>query len=243
MSKRTLLFSSSLIVGLGAALLLALFHPGIGGAGDTGSIPEVAAGVEMIPAQGVVSSVFDEGSSAPKLSTSSEVQHSASLEKAASDLSAPQAGVPNTWLPGNADLSRAHALMTGLGTAHRMIYAYPTDKGKLCAGLTGVSSGCLPGFFKNAPIDWTFIPPNGNEPALVWGIAPDSIEQVGVIVDGVTHIATLENNAYFFQAPTTNTVAFDALIINLADGSTRTVPLPSEDAITGGAGDIKKPNH
>jgi hypothetical protein len=212
-----------LLVGLSAACGVLLLRPSGGGAGDFSSVPEVAPGVEMIPVQADVSSVFGV-SAAPLMKSSSDVGGS-TLNDAATRLATPNADVPADWLPGNADLTRARLLMSGLGVASRSIYAYPTDKGKLCAGLSGSTAGCLIGFPTKAPIDWTFIPPTDGEPAIVWGIAPDFVAHVTVIVKGEQHSATLRNNAYFFQASSADITAFDGLQLSLTDGTTRNIPL------------------
>src|SRR5256885_17236493 len=58
----------------------------------------------------------------------------------------PPASQPAEWTPGQALMHQARVLMTDAGTAKRTIYAYPTTQGRVCAVLTGYSSGCLDGF-------------------------------------------------------------------------------------------------
>lgn len=237
--KRLLLLAVSLSIGTAAAAAIAVTRPGSGDAGDLSALPEVAPGVELIPVGANVSAVFDPAIGAPRLDPSATWGDSSSVEDNARAFNTPEPGVPSSWLPGDVDVAQGRLLLTGLGPSSRAIYAYPTAKGRLCAGLGGFSGGCLQGFFKDAPADWTVGDPDGRpggEPVLVWGIIPDSVKDVRVVVNGHEQSAVVANNAYFFQAAdnSLSPSAIEALTLVFVDGATQEITLE-----TGGDGGIE----
>lgn len=149
----------------------------------------------------------------------------AAVGKAAEHLmGAPPAGSPPDFDPGRADLAKARVLMASVGDAKRAIYAFPTLRGRVCSELTGFSAGCIDGFRARSPVGVTIGDPAADEPGIVWGLAPDSVVGVDVVVDGTPQRALLSNNAYFYQGSASAT-HFESLIVKLADGSTRNVAL------------------
>jgi hypothetical protein len=212
-SIRLLVAAACLGIGGGAFILFGPSHgggrvPGApaeaqGGAFHPSPVPPVA-----LPAQANVEAL----KTAPSLTPSQLKQ----LLAQAPDLK-PPASQPPEWTPGQALMHQARVLMTNAGTAKRTIYAYPTSRGRVCAVLTGYSSGCLDGFRDRfADIDFTF----GR--GIVWGLAPNSVIGVDVYVGGAKQPARLENNVYFFEGGTPQ-----QLVVHFRDGSTKSVAIPT----------------
>lgn len=135
-------------------------------------------------------------------------------------------------LPDNADPARAKLLGSGLGRGGHSIYAVPTGGGAVCVGLSGVSSGCVPSFPPDLPVDWSVgkpdtLPLGQGEPVALWGIAPDDVVQVQVRVAGELHDAGVERNAFFFEAADNATAAeaFTTLVVTYRGGDTKIVPV------------------
>jgi len=132
------------------------------------------------------------------------------------DLTLPS-NAPPEWATGNLVPSQARALMTDVGSMHGTIYAIPTSKGRVCSGLSGYSSGCTDGF-RDILGDITTTFGSG----VVWGLAPNQVVAIDVVVDGVSHSARLENNAYFFEGGNPQ-----QLIVYFKDGTRKTVSYPT----------------
>lgn len=131
--------------------------------------------------------------------------------------------VPSDWLPGAAQGNRARAL---LNTRGRVVFAFPTSKGRVCSGLSGFGAGCLAGFTADHPVSLTYGDPAAGEPGIIWGMAPDSVKRVQVIVGGVPEDATMGENAYFYQG-TASSREFAGLVVTFKDGSSQTISLPA----------------
>jgi len=98
--------------------------------------------------------------------------------------------------------------------------------GRICAGLTGFSSGCLDGLPPSLPVDVTYGGGSATEGPIVWGLAQDDVRAVEVVVSGVTKTATLGENVYVFQAPVgTDAAALSAVEVHLANGTVVTEPI------------------
>ena len=106
------------------------------------------------------------------------------------------------------------------GASERKAFVVHTTDGRICAGLTHFTSGCLQGLPREMPVDVTYGGETATEGPIVWGIARDDVRAVEVIVNGQTYSATLGRNAYFFQAPA-GTTANDLQFVRarLAGGS------------------------
>jgi hypothetical protein len=210
---RGLAVAISLTVGLAGAAF-------ISGVGQSGT--PAPTRVEPVQRSALSAmSQFQRGS--PSLAPSARA-HVAAV--AAGDTSNPGT-VPEDFLPGRADLDKARMLMTGLGREQRSIFAFPTAKGRVCSELTNFSSGCLDGFRSRSPVAVTYGDPSATEPGIVWGLAPDDVNAVSVIVNGSAHPAQLGKNAYFYQG-SSSASAFEALVITFKNGQTKTVPIHYE---------------
>jgi hypothetical protein len=65
----------------------------------------------------------------------------------------------------------------------------------------------------------------------VFGLAPDDVTGVEVIVDGVAHAAIFGNNAYFYESPGNCAESVEGLIVHYADGSAARVGAPSANPL------------
>jgi hypothetical protein len=135
-------------------------------------------------------------------------------------------------VPDSAEAAQGRLLAESLGRGSHSLYAIPTSTGAVCVALSRVSSGCVPSFPPELPIDWSVgkpdtLPLGQGEPVAIWGIAPDDAVRVQVRVGGELRNAGLEHNAYFFEAADNATApqAFTTLVVTYRDGTTNTVPV------------------
>lgn len=138
------------------------------------------------------------------------------------------AGAPPGMAPGAPDMARFRVLLDNLGSSHRAIYAVPTRAGRVCGGLTGGPSGCLEGFTAAGPVDFSIgdVDAIGSgEAAIVWGLAPDSVRTVHVVVAGTRYAATMGRNAYYFAFPSSATApsAVSAIAVDFENGRSQTI--------------------
>jgi hypothetical protein len=112
-------------------------------------------------------------------------------------------GVSVSLDPGALETSSSHRLLTGLGKNNGEIYAIPTDKGNVCFIFTGgPNGGCVPAFGGDVPVPNVISDPDqywSGTPTEVLGLAPDSVIEIDVVVNGQEHRAQLANNAYFYE--------------------------------------------
>lgn len=128
--------------------------------------------------------------------------HDQRVTEAVDVVTADDANVPEEFLPGHARAGGLRAALTHLGPSDRTIFLVRTTKGRICAGLTGFSSGCLEGLPADVPLTAIAADPDRSgtgEAPLVWGIARNDVKSVDVIVDGSPYPAVMGDNAYFFQ--------------------------------------------
>jgi hypothetical protein len=145
-------------------------------------------------------------------------------------LTADDPTVPEEFLPGHARAGELRAGLAHLGPSDRTLFLVRTTKGRICAGLTGFSSGCLEGLPIDVPVTAIAADPNRSgtgEAPLVWGVARNDVERVDVIVDGGTFAAVMGENAYFFQLRDAGASpgSIQAVVAHLASGRSVTVPV------------------
>jgi hypothetical protein len=141
-------------------------------------------------------------------------------------------GADTSMLPGRASLGRGAVLLQNVGVSRRTLYAFPTDRGRVCFALTDVGAGCTDGFSNAVPVNVTVGKPDGKptgsgEPIVVWGIASNAVKQINVVINGSSHAATLSRNAFFYQLSSNATSAEEvqSLVVTLRGGATRTIDL------------------
>ena len=123
--------------------------------------------------------------------------------------------VPEGWKPGSAVAGTARV---ALSRGDLTIWAYRTTKGRVCEGLAngGItqSAGCTDGWSDRLPVDVnTDSLPTGQQ--VVWGLTPDAVKAVSVIVNGEEAPAQLGRNAYLFEGVGSIT----GIVATRADGS------------------------
>ena len=145
-------------------------------------------------------------------------------------LTASAEGLPLSMLPGGAQLDRVRVLLDNVGSHRYSIYAYTTTKGRVCSGLTNGPSGCLTGFAQAGPVDYSVGDPDwvgSGAPAVVWGLSPDHVTGVDIIVDGTARPAVMGNNAFFLEMSSEKTPpsSVEGLVVHFANGSAQLIEL------------------
>jgi hypothetical protein len=136
------------------------------------------------------------------------------------------AAVPADLLPGAARKADLRVPLRHLGRYDRSVFVVRTAKGRICAGVTDFSAGCLAGFPSGEALTTEFGGGYAGEGAIVWGIARDDVSRVSVTAGGVGYPATLRGNVYFFQAPNGYEAdALEAVTARLVDGTEIQTPI------------------
>jgi hypothetical protein len=186
-------------------------------AASEGSVYASSDSEVEIPAAANMSAFSQPQSSGDRaLSASSDVRE----EVARATADAP--GVDEELLPGAEESHSLRALMTNLGSEGRSIWAIVTSKGRVCAGLTGFSSGCVGKFTSpEEHVSVTIGAPSASAPVIVWGLAPDDVARVDVVVAGRLKEAELGTNAFFYSLanPDLDMNAVQGLVVTLKDDS------------------------
>jgi hypothetical protein len=219
-------------VTLGVKKLIALGTCGLCGAalatailssGATGS----SSGISSAPP--IVVPALSHMTGLGRAATARDRAVTAAAEPALNALTDPQ-GAPPGMAPGAVEPARLRILLDNLGSSHRAIYAVPTRGGRVCGGLTGGPSGCLEGFTAAGPVDYSIGDADAigsGEPAIVWGLAPDDVRSVHVVVGGTSYPAVMGKNAYFFEFPSAvlEPSAVSAIVVGFASGGSQSIEL------------------
>jgi|RhiMetdeSRZDD1v2_1073273.scaffolds.fasta_scaffold02148_29 hypothetical protein len=214
-----------LALALGILLTLAITQSldGRPAVAASGGDEDVASDEEVVIPAAESMSVFSEPQSSTDaaLSASNQVRD----EIAATTGQAPDAA--EELLPGAETTGSLRALLTDLGAEGRSIWALVTAKGKVCAGLTNYTAGCIGKF--TSPLEhvtYTYGRPSVGEAVIVWGLAPDDVAKVEVLVDGAPYQAQLGRNAYYYSlaSPELGTDSIGGLVITLHDESSIEIP-------------------
>lgn len=131
-------------------------------------------------------------------------------------------GVPAAFVPGAARPETGRLLLSELGTAQRKIWAVGTTKGRVCAGLTAFSAGCIAEFAQDRPITVTVGKPSPQEPLTVWGLIPDEVGRIQVVVNGTPQEAITGSNAFFYQLGDNSVEtdgAIEAIVVGFRDAT------------------------
>lgn len=117
---------------------------------------------------------------------------------------------------GDAVPSTFRSLQSELGSTSALLYSFQTTRGHVCGGLSGAAAGCMRGFARQEPINWTI----GQLPdrTVVFGFAPDGFSHV--LVNG--RRSSLVRNSFFAELPKEPVTS---LVAVLADGSRQPVRL------------------
>lgn len=109
-------------------------------------------------------------------------------------------------------------LPTGLrplpGTVHRLLSrsdgapfdldAWHTDAGRVCKQTSRGSGGCFDAFAPGEYLSVTISDSDrlgAGSPAHIWGVVPDVVAAVDVVISGTRHRALLKNNAVYLELP------------------------------------------
>jgi hypothetical protein len=115
----------------------------------------------------------------------------------------PPSSVQQELNPGAPNPEDSRLVLSDLGTTQASLYAFPTDKGNVCFIFTGGPvAGCVPSFGGQVAVPYSTIDPDqdfSGQGTEVFGLAPDSVRSIKVLVNGDEYPARLDNNAYFYQ--------------------------------------------
>jgi hypothetical protein len=134
------------------------------------------------------------------------------------------AGAPPGMAPGRPIAGTFCILAANLGPEGEALYAFRTDRGRVCGGLLGHAAGCFTRFEQGNSINWT-VDHSSDGRTVVFGFVPDDVRSVRVLLDGVAREMTLTGNGFFLELRSTPLASLTALEATLAGGGTERVPL------------------
>jgi hypothetical protein len=122
----------------------------------------------------------------------------AAVAAVAARLSGTGQSVPEAWKPGGQVAGTARSALT---SGELSIWAYRSTRGRVCEGLTvngaTQSASCTAGWSNRLPVDVNTDSVASGAQA-VWGLAPDDVKTVSVVVDGKQVPAQMGRNAYLY---------------------------------------------
>ena len=109
-------------------------------------------------------------------------------------------GAPGYMDPGRPVPGSYRVLSPPGGQYDASLYAFRTDYGKVCAGLTGKTGGCFEGFTAESGVNWTLGDTAGG--VVLLGFAPDRVTAVSALGrDGERYSASVHDNAFYLEIP------------------------------------------
>jgi hypothetical protein len=162
----------------------------------------------------------------PQMAAEAAAAREGAVARIVKVLTADEDAVSTDLLPGEAMAADLRVPLRHLGRYDRSVFVVRTAKGRICAGVTDFSAGCLAAFPLGEAVTAEFGGGYEGEGAIVWGVARNDVARVGVTVRGEMHPAMLRGNVYFFQAPPgydANTL--EAVTATLVDGSKVETPI------------------
>jgi hypothetical protein len=178
MKTRLAIVVSSLLVGLFASLGVAT------AAHHSATTP---GGPSAIPAFAAFARAQQPGDRLP-----------AQLQQAVVAMNANPAPVSADLYEGQQLPAQSRLLLGNLGGSNAGIWAYPTTKGRVCFLTTIGGGGCVTAADPSA---WAIaVNPAGR--LAVYGLIPNAVRSVEVVVDGTSVPATIGQNAFFYEQQT-----------------------------------------
>ncbi|MGH3009742.1 MAG: hypothetical protein ACRDLM_10120 [Gaiellaceae bacterium] len=150
------------------------------------------------------------------------------IASSAAALQAGAAGLPASEQPGSAVTNESRLLLSGQGNPQADLYAVPTSSGEVCYLLSLGPATCVAALGGTNAVGWTVADPDtlgSGSPLMVFGITPDNVSQVDIVVNGTAHAATLKNNGFFYQLADSQDLpsAITAIKVTYSDGSSDTI--------------------
>jgi hypothetical protein len=145
-------------------------------------------------------------------------------------MNANPANVPDDLYEGQEIATQSRLLANNLGRGNASVYVYPTTKGRVCfVGSVGPTGGCVTAA---EPVGWIqsrVATASGND-LVVYGIAPNDVVSVNVIVGGASVTATLAHNLFFFEEPVSKS-APTSIVVTRRNGTSQRFDLPGPAAL------------
>jgi hypothetical protein len=101
------------------------------------------------------------------------------------------------------------------------MFAFRTDRGRVCGGLLGAAAGCFEGFHAGGLVNWTIARAEDGT-TIVFGFAPDRVRGVSAIVGDSARDTPVVNNSFYLEIDGT---PLTALVVRLVDGGQERIPL------------------
>lgn len=136
------------------------------------------------------------------------------------------ADLPARLRPGALRLDEGRLLLSALGPHNAALYAVPTSSGNVCLAFTGGPSGCEKGFTVS-PIGFSSFDPDqlgAGEPYTVYGLVPNDVTRIEVVVAGKPQTALLKNNGFYYRLSDPATWP-EAIDVTFSDGRAETITL------------------
>jgi hypothetical protein len=158
--------------------------------------------------------------SRPQTATERDLEDA--MKKEIAVLTDPTDAPVSDWVPGRPIPGSLRVLATGLGHADETLYAFRTERGRVCGGLQGKGGGCIEGFTDDHGVsDATLFESDGT--LIVFGFAPDRVESIRATVDGYTVSAPVRNNSYFIELASTAPTEIVLEVLPPANGTSETI--------------------
>lgn len=216
--SRKFWIGASLLVALASSLLYL-------GSAQTSARAGVSAQPPSFDATGSAESTISAAPSMSALVATPAEAAPSSLANAVSALNAsPGSSATGAAAVGSVDASHMHLLLSNVGTLGDSVYAATTDTGEVCILDLQGPAGCFSQFTSAIPVIWQ----GAMTPAGAWthitGLAPDRVASIALAEAGGNQPALLQNDAFYVE-PTSQPTA---LLLTYKDGTTQTVPLPTQ---------------
>lgn len=120
--------------------------------------------------------------------------------------------VPDVLRNGAIDPSRSRLLLAGVGPVHGGLYAFPSARGRICYALEAGPQSCHSRFSPEQPVGVTIYDPDGFNRGVtpgIFGLVPNNVVAVDIVIDGRSYAARLGENAYFLELPTARWTTLD----------------------------------
>lgn len=122
------------------------------------------------------------------------------------------------------------ALLSDVGLQHVSLYAWPQpgNANRVCMQTSFGSGGCFATFSSGSHFDVTVSDPDqvgAGLPVIVWGVVPDEVSGVDVMIAGEPHAALVSDNAVYYAVESGSATpdTIDAFVVHFRDGSNEVI--------------------
>jgi hypothetical protein len=158
------------------------------------------------------------------------------LDRAATDEIAvltDSTGAPSPEDAPGTPIDGSFRLLAGdLGAEGGSLYAFRTDRGRVCGGLLATAVGCFESFHGgDGVVNWTVATSDAGG-TIIFGFAPDRVRAVGVLYGDSSARASTRDNAFYLEIAGVRPDAVTTLIVVFENGREEQFPLKLGEAHT-----------